>query len=43
MLESATAPYLSEPELVLDGTVLGSAPAHGVPVVLRGPGEQAHP
>jgi hypothetical protein len=35
-LEAPRAPYLGAPLLTLDGQVLGSAPAHGVPVTLAG-------
>jgi hypothetical protein len=35
-LEAPRAPYLGAPLLTLDGTVLGTAPAHGVPVTLAG-------
>ncbi len=33
-LEAPRAPYLGSPLLTLDGSVLGTAPAHGVPVTL---------
>lgn len=35
-LEAPRAPYLGAPLLTLDGVVLGTAPAHGVPVTLAG-------